>query len=349
MTLTEYQLRPFELLEMQERSRFLQIPRNVYLDTYWESPVEVHTRDRDELQGIDSIKKLVRMERDVKVQQELRHDFEAEFMSNPVDETREEPRNTAVLMTLPWKNTLEARAKEHVKRRRKLLQKAEQEETKRQQREIEETAMERWVERLAIIEGYQLKVWKNREDDYPEQSWDLRRVIDVSGIPTSTYLHYQLLTQFLRVGPKKQPKFPPGSVVAAYAALKNSNALNIIRVEAKQKSDMEEEVKTNRPHLELHIQFSIPQSSVNEALDSVGAAAKFKREFKKMIMPSSLGRSVSPFSRLPLNSPDPSNQGVGTSTRQGTGSATLVLRLPDERCASLRNGVPHLALHKVTF
>jgi hypothetical protein len=190
MTLTEYRLRPFELLEMQEKSRFLQVPRRVYLDMYWESLVEVYTRDKNEPQGIDNVKKLVRMEREVKVQQELQRDFVAAFMSNPVNEASEEPRSAAALMLLPWKNTPEAGAREHEKRRRKLLQRAEQEETKRQQREIEGTAMGNWVERLVIIEGQQLNVWKNREDDYPEQSWDLRRVVDVSGMPTSPRLYY---------------------------------------------------------------------------------------------------------------------------------------------------------------
>jgi hypothetical protein len=108
MTLTEYRLRPFELLEMQEKSRFLQVPRRVYLDMYWESLVEVYTRDKNEPQGIDNVKKLVRMEREVKVQQELQRDFVAEFMSNPVNEASEEPRSAAALMLLPWKNTPEA-------------------------------------------------------------------------------------------------------------------------------------------------------------------------------------------------------------------------------------------------
>jgi len=130
---------------------------------------------------------------------------------------------------------------------------------------------------------------------------------------------------FFRVGPKKQPELPPGSVAAAYAALKSSNALNIIPVESRQKVNMEEQAKANRPHLELHIQFSIPLSSANEALYPTGAAARFKREVKKMIRPSILGRP---------SSSDPFNQGIGASTIQGSGSATLVLRLPDERCTS---------------
>ncbi len=196
MTLAEYRLRPFELLEMQERSRFLQIPRRVCLDVYWENLAEIHARDKDELQAVDGVKMRVRMEREVKVQQELQRDFVAEFMSNPVDEACEGPRSAAASTLLSWKNTPEARARENEKRRRKLLQRAEQEEKKRQQREIEENAMGRWVERLVIIEGHHLNVWKNRGDDSPEQSWDLRRVVEVSGISISPPLHYSSLTLF---------------------------------------------------------------------------------------------------------------------------------------------------------
>ena len=196
MTLTECRLRPFELLELQETARFLRIPRRVYLDTYWESPVEVRTRGGGELQGLEGIKKLATIEREEKVQQELQRDLVTEFVSNPADEAREEPRGAAASMILGWKNTPDARAKEHEEKRRKLLQKAEQEETKRQQREIKEAATEKWKERLAIVEGHQLNVWKNRDDDYPEQSWDLRRAVEVSGMPSSSYLHYKSLTHY---------------------------------------------------------------------------------------------------------------------------------------------------------
>lgn len=174
---------------MQEKSRFLKIPRRVYLDTYWESPVAVRMRGGDDLQGIEGIKKLARMEHEEKVQQELQRDFVAEFTSNPVDEAHEESRSAVAPTILTWKGTPEARARDREEKRRKILQKAEQEDTKRQKREIREAAMERWKERLAIVEGCQLNVWKNRDDDYPEQSWDLRRAVEVSGMPTSRYLH----------------------------------------------------------------------------------------------------------------------------------------------------------------
>jgi hypothetical protein len=189
MTLTECRLRPFELLEMQEKSRFLQIPRRVYLDTYWESPVEVRTRGGGDLQGIDGFTKLVSIDRETKAQRDLQRDFVAEFVSNPADEARDESRRAAAPMALPWKNTPEALAREHEEKRRKLLQKAGREETKRQEREIKEAATERWKERLAIVEGYQLNVWKNRDDEYPEQNWDLRRVVEVSGMSASSHLH----------------------------------------------------------------------------------------------------------------------------------------------------------------
>jgi hypothetical protein len=190
MTLTECQLQPFELLEVQEKSRVLQIPRHVYLDAYWESPVEVRTQGGGEPQGIECIKKFARLKREEIVQQELQRAFVTEFMSNPVDEAHKGRRSAATSIILPWKNTPEARAREHEKKRRKLLQKVEQEEMKRQKREIKEAATERWKGRLAIVEGHQLNVWKDRDDGHPEQSWDLRRAIDVSGIPTPSYLRY---------------------------------------------------------------------------------------------------------------------------------------------------------------
>ena len=182
---------------MQEKNRVLQIPRRDYLDTYWESSIEVCTQGGGEPQGIKYIKRFIRMKREEMVQQELQRTFVAEFMSNPVGEIHKEPRSTAASIILPWKNTLEAHARGHEKRRRKLLQKVEQEEMKRQKHEIKEAATERWKGRLAIVEGHQLNVWKNRDDDAPEQSWDLRRAIEVSGIPTSSYLRYYSLAHLL--------------------------------------------------------------------------------------------------------------------------------------------------------
>lgn len=176
---------------MQEKARFLQLPRRLYLNTYWESPIKFRIRGGGELQGIDGIKRLAKMEREEMEQQELQHDLFAEFVSNPAHEARDDSRSAISAVTsavLPWKDTPEARAKEHEEKRRKLLQKAEREDAKRQKRETKEATMERWKERLAIVEGHQLNLWKNRGDDYPEQSWDLRRVVEVSGVPTpSTY------------------------------------------------------------------------------------------------------------------------------------------------------------------
>lgn len=184
---------------MQEKSRFLRIPRRLYLNTYWESPVKFRIRGGGELQGIEGIKRIARMEREEMEQQELRRDLVAEFVRNPADEARDDSKSAATSKVLPWKDTPEARAREHEEKRRKLLQKAEREDAKRQKRETKEAAMERWKERLAIVEGHQLNLWKNRGDDYPEQSWDLRRVVEVSGVPTSSYsylCHYSSLARF---------------------------------------------------------------------------------------------------------------------------------------------------------
>jgi len=184
---------------MQEKSRILPIPRRVYLNTYWECPVQVRMRGGGELQGIEGIKKLARMEREEMVQQELQRDLVAEFVSNPANEAREDSKSAVTLTVLPWKDTPDARAREHEEKRRKLLHKAEREDTKRQKRELKEVAMERWKERLAIVEGHQLNLWKNRDDEYPEQSWDLRRVVEVSGVSTSSYLcQYYSLTNLIQ-------------------------------------------------------------------------------------------------------------------------------------------------------
>lgn len=125
-------------------------------------------------------------------------------------------------------------------------------------------------------------------------------------------------------------------MAAAYAALKNSNALNIIRVTEKQKGDVEEDAKDKQLYHDFHIRFSIPLSSVHDALNPAGAAARLKRELKRASKSPGLRHSAS-VSKLPFNSLDPFNQGVGfgTGTLDGAGSATLVLRLPDERCTSL--------------
>lgn len=118
--------------------------------------------------------------------------------------------------------------------------------------------------------------------------------------------------------------------------MKNSNILNVIRVKAKQKCNREEEVKAKQPHHDLHIRFCIPLSPVNEARDPAGVAAKVitkvKRWLKREDKTPDL-RSSASFARLLSNSSDKFIQGVGVGTCvEGTGFATLVLRLPDERC-----------------
>ena len=110
---------------------------------------------------------------------------------------------------------------------------------------------------------------------------------------------------------------------------------------------MEEEAKPSRPRHDLHIRFSFPLSSVNEACDRVGVAAKvitkLKRWLKRARKAPVLRNSAS-FTKLPFNSSDPFDQGDGfeASTPENDNSATLVLRLPDERCT----GVHHSVIYK---
>jgi hypothetical protein len=160
-----------------------------------------------------------------------------------------------------------------------------------------------------------------------------------------------LLTQISRLVSKRRtlPEFPPGSVASAYTALKNSNILNVIRVKEKQKYNIEEEVKAKQSHLDLHIRFSIPPSSVNEARDPAGMAEKVMTKLKRWLKranKTSDHRNSASFAKLPSNSSDPSIQGVGigTSMVEGAGSATLVLRFPDERSTSIHRPSPEKVL-----
>lgn len=97
-----------------------------------------------------------------------------------LEEMNNRPGNewgTGLSAVLRRKN-LEERKEEE--KRRILLEQARREEEKKAKRERKEAESERWKLRKLIVEGNDLNIWKDPlQDTFPEQSWDLRRVIDV--------------------------------------------------------------------------------------------------------------------------------------------------------------------------
>jgi hypothetical protein len=94
----------------------------------------------------------------------------------------------------------------------------------------------------------------------------------------------------------------------------------------------------------LHIRFSIPLGSVYASLNPAAAAARDAARLKRMAkanpgstyIAESLA-SLGAASTRRIDSTDPYNQGIGfgTSTLEGAGTASLVVRLPNEQSTCL--------------
>jgi hypothetical protein len=130
------------------------------------------------------------------------------------------------------------------------------------------------------------------------------------------------------------------STQSAYAAVALSSNLQSVSTRAPEKATKKEVRHEVLDQPTLHIRFSIPFSSVNASLNPAAAAAlnaaRLKRAAKANPGSTYLAESLASLgaaSTRRLDSTDPYNQGFGfgTGTLEGAGTASLVLRFPNER------------------
>ncbi|PVF93440.1 hypothetical protein CPB86DRAFT_109321 [Serendipita vermifera] len=316
-----YGIKPYELLEIQPIQRCIRLARPTYLEPYFETDSMVRTRGGGEKHGIEFIRRLRQLQKEEKVKSELAKNMAALGLKEG-DQNRPGEWGTGLSAIARQKNLEEKR--EEVKRQF-LLEQAKKEEEKKARRERKDAESEKWKFRKLVVEGNDLNIWKDPlHDTFPEQSWDLRRVIEVQ-IPR----------------PKEEEIRPSGSQTA-YAALALSSNLQSVSTRAPEKSKAQK--NSAKEHLlsqpTLHIRFSIPLASVYASLNPAAAAAihaaRLKRAAKANPGSTYLAESLASLGTAAtrrLDSTDPYNQGIGfgTSTLEGAGTASLVLRLPDER------------------
>ncbi|KAG9054158.1 hypothetical protein FS842_005927 [Serendipita sp. 407] len=318
--LSFYSLKPFELLEIQPAARCVRLARPTYLEPYFESDTMVRVRAGAEKHGIEFIRRLRQIQKEDRVRSEIAKSMAAIGMEGGKNQPGNE-WGTGLSAVTKQKN-LEQRREEE--KRRILLELAKKEEEKRKRRERKEQEAEKWKFRKMVVEGHDLNIWRDPvHDTFPEQSWDLRRVIEV-----------QI--------PRPEPEKTVSSTQVAYAALAASSNLQSVSTRAPDKT---KPAKSKVPdHIldqpTLHIRFSIPLGSVYASLNPAAAAAlhaaRLKRIAKTNPGSSYLAESLASLgaaSTRRLDSTDPYNQGIGfgTSTLEGAGTATLVLRLPNEK------------------
>lgn len=319
--LSVYGLKPYELLEIQPVTQCIRLARPTYLEPYFETDTMVRVRT-SEKHGVEFLKRLRQLHQEEKAKAELTKAMSALGM----DDEQNRPGNEwgTGLSAVTKQRNLEERKEEE--KRRILLEQARKESEKRAKREKREQESEKWKYRKMIVEGHDLNLWRDHlHDAFPEQSWDLRRVVEVQ-IPR----------------PKKPPVAPLSSAQSGYAAIAFSSNLQSVSTRAPDKGkapekDAKDEV-LEQPT--LHIRFSIPLASVHASLNPAAAAAihaaRLKRAAKANPGSTYLAESLASLgaaSTRRLDSTDPYNQGIGfgTSTLEGAGTASLVLRLPNER------------------
>lgn len=131
-------------------------------------------REGSEKHGVEWIRQLRQIQREERIKSEISKKMAALGM----EENRPGSEWGTGLSAVSGKTTLEQRKEEEKKRI--LLEHAQKEAEKKAKRERKDAASEKWKFRKMIVEGHDLNIWKDPvHDTFPEQSWDLRRVVEV--------------------------------------------------------------------------------------------------------------------------------------------------------------------------
>jgi hypothetical protein len=136
----------------------------------------VRVRGGAEKHGVEFLKRLQQLQQEEKAMIERAKAMSALGM----DEDQNRPGNewgTGLSAATKQRNLEEKKEDE---RRRVLLEQARRDEEKKKKRERKEQESEKWKYRKMIVEGHDLNLWRDHlHDEFPEQSWDLRRVVEV--------------------------------------------------------------------------------------------------------------------------------------------------------------------------
>jgi hypothetical protein len=172
--ISTYGLKPYELLEIQPASQCIRLARPSYLEPYFETDMMFRVRQGSEKHGFEFLKQLRQIQKEERAKAELAKGMAAIGM----DENRLGSEWGTGLSAASGAKTLEERREDE--KRRILLEQARKEEEKKAKRERKDQEAEKWKIRKMIVEGHDLNIWKDpAHDTFPEQSWDLRRVVEV--------------------------------------------------------------------------------------------------------------------------------------------------------------------------
>ncbi len=136
----------------------------------------VRVRGGAEKHGVEFLKRLRQIQQEEKAKNELAKAMAALGMED--DRNRPGSEWGTGLSAVTKQRNLEEKREEE--KRRILLEQARRESAKKTKRERREQESEKWKYRKMIVEGHDLNLWRDHiHDAFPEQSWDLRRVVEV--------------------------------------------------------------------------------------------------------------------------------------------------------------------------